>query len=146
MSSTLLLTAKRKRLTLVLTNQKLWLSCLLSVSLLNLCLSLPGTSMTHPKHISHASSYTCCPACLQISSMSQTHTCSKHRLDEFQPHKFACEQHMLHTRTQSAPTCMSHTCSCSLHTGTHKQMFTASIWKCMSIVSPSLPSFASLLL
>ncbi len=68
-----------------------------------------------------------CWFCRSALSMSQTHTSSKCTHDGFQPHKCTCEQCMLHTRPQSELTRVSHTCSRSLPSRRHKEIFTASI-------------------
>lgn len=75
-----------------------------------LLLSLRSTSMTHPKHISHASSHTGCTACLQISAehvsnthMQQTQT---RRISATHIHIWAA--HASHTPSVSAEIIPSH--------------------------------------
>ncbi len=154
LSSTLLLTARRERLTLMFTDQKLWLTCLLSISSLNLCLSLSLSlslclvplrhtlSTSHTPLLTHAALL----VCRSVPSMSQTHTCSKHRHDGFQPHKSTCERRKLHTRPQSVLKCVSHTCSRSLQTHTHTHTHRDTKRCSLLVFAICMPSFALLLL
>lgn len=147
--ATLLINARIKWLTWMITNQKLWLSCLLSISLLNLCLSLPGSTMTHPRHISHASSYTRCTGCLQIRArhVPNTHT------QKTQTRRILATQicmwaaHASHTHTRHWQACLTHKpAAITRAERTRCSLLAFALCKCISIGCPCLPSFASLLL
>lgn len=118
------------------TNQMLWLGCLLAKPL---PLSLPRTSMTHPKHISHASSHTRCTACLQISAehVSNTHMQLTHtrRISATQIHMRAA--HAAHTAWISIEIRLPHMLPQHSHSDTKRSLLVFAICKWLYSLFPS---------
>lgn len=60
--------------------------------------------------------------CRSVLSMSQIHTCNKHRHNGFQLHECTCEQSMLHTPSISADMHFSHMLLQPAHTQTQRDV------------------------